>query len=722
MNIILLLIWLTLTGISEPFNSAPIVLKDGQYELRLENRTMQMEITSTSTAILVPKDPVSGLYLNKEPVVSTKLLKKSVNSLELSVKTEKNEEAKVEITYLSGVISLVVAPENEGSNHISIRFAGMPVAHGLGDAGGWNKTFDLAGVEEKQYKIENDGGRKRWLSTFCIFPKNSFGGVFFDRGKRNVILSEGTFQQNIETKGVCTFYFFTGNVKEIYSNYQKIRNEVGFQDIKPKSRLFELGWESWDALGWNTNQNTVREILSKFQTEGYPIRWAVTGSGFWDEGGTTTSFGRFGEKFSDPDQFKKWMHQNDIRWMIGLRTNLLPAGGPFYPVTEKRDKNLKVQSFYGNEKSDEAIEKKILLTDSNNVPIKISSKIFPIVPCYLIDGNKPAAAAWFQKSYNLWNVDGIKEDTMMDLGYETSIFNKPIAKIATEGGLVMARCGEFISPGTLQRINDTGVRELASRIPINYFQYAASGAPNVYSDVAGVHNMSNTLEMDLNIRHAWLLSLTAGMAVGAFPSKWQKEKQEIFKKVIDFHHTLVPYIFSAGMQAYLTGYPYTLSPMSLAYSSDEAAREFKNFQWMIGESVLATPLLKNYKDGKKDVYLPAGIWYDWETNKKFTGPVTLKKYEFPLKKSPCFIGGNGVVILRDRELKGLKARVYKVDKEVRAHFYTLDEGKNYWIEISNPDLDQVSVQKLATGEKVDLKRARGYIEFEIEEGKNYRVK
>ena len=53
----------------------------------------------------------------------------------------------------------------------------------------------------------------------------------------------------------------------------------------------------------------------------------------------------------------------------------------------------------------------------------MTSDIFPIVPCYLIDGNKPNAASWFQKKYAKWEVDGIKEDTMMELEEETSIFN-----------------------------------------------------------------------------------------------------------------------------------------------------------------------------------------------------------------------------------------------------------------------------------------------------------
>ena len=86
-------------------------------------------------------------------------------------------------------------------------------------------------------------------------------------------------------------------------------------------------------------------------------------------------------------------------------------------------------------------------------------------------------------------MDGIKEDTMMDIDSLIDIYNVPITAIAKDDGLVMARNGNFVSSGTLLRINDTGVANMSKRAPINYFQYAACGFPNVYSDVAGIHNI-----------------------------------------------------------------------------------------------------------------------------------------------------------------------------------------------------------------------------------------
>jgi len=721
-ELLLICVLFTLCAAFQFGNRENMKLKDGAYLLHVHTKNLKFCFTDLHGDTIVPGDSVSGFRINDSPVVEALLKSSSDNQFIFDITTKNNEQADVTIVFHNGIAKMVVSPKEKGRNKVSICLGGMTVAHGLGDAGAFGESFNLIEKENKTFEIVNNGGTKRWLSTFTIFPKNNFAGVFFDRGKKSIVLGKNAYQLNTETAGQATFYFFMGTNQEIYANYKKIRNLLGYEDIKPKSRLFELGWESWDALGWNTNQETVKNILSKFHKEGYPIRWAVTGSGFWDEGGTTTSFGRWGKKFPNPNELKNWMHPNDIYWMIGLRLNLIPSGGPYFPITKKRDKNLKVVSFYGNDLSDEALAKNLLLTDSNNQPVLITSGIFPIVPCYLIDGNKPGAAGWFQQHYAQWNVDGLKEDTMMDLGEETTIFNKPIARIATEGALVMARCGEFSSPGTLLRINDTNVGNMSKRTPINYLQYAACGAPNVYSDVAGVHNMNKLEDVDASIRHAWLLSMTAGMAVGAFPDQWLEEKKIAFKKAVDFHYSLVPYLFSAGMKSYETGFPFTLTPLSIAFPDDENTMNLKNFQWMVGKSILATPVLKNHESCKIDIYLPEGKWFDWETQKEYIGPRTLANYEIALDKTPCFVGGDGILVLRNSDDQNLKVRVYAVNKKVKAEFFSLQNSNKYEIKISETNLNKVEVWDIDSNTKVPFQYKKNYIEFEILEGHSYNLK
>ncbi|MGX1929338.1 TIM-barrel domain-containing protein [Flagellimonas sp. 2504JD4-2] len=639
-------------------NKGKYVLHGVSYDMHINTENFSFSFWKEGRNI-VPGHDRSGIIFSGSHVMSSEEIEANNTGVRNFVVTNENGvKAHVSVSFEKDIASIWVKPLHQKTTNISLAVGGMPTAHGLGDAAAFKESFNIVDNKQDVYTIENDGGGRRWVSTFTIFPQNDLASVFFEKGKKTVTINKKEYVMNVATEGEATFYFFLGNPKTIYANYKKVREQEGYKSVKPKSRLFELGWESWDALGWNTNQFTVQEILQKFHDNEYPIRWAVTGSGFWDEGGTTTSFGRWGKKFPDVSTFKAWMHSKDIYWMIGLRTNFIPEGGPYYPKTKKRDKNLKVNAFYGNELTAEAKEKGFLVSADNNEILDITSGVFPIVPSNLLNGDAPGAAQWYQKQYAKWDVDGIKEDTMMDIDSLTNIYNRPITEIANQGGHVMARNGEFVAPGTLLRINDTGVGELSRRIPINYFQYAASGFPNVYSDVAGVHNMHNLKDVDKNIRHTWLLSLTSGLSVGAFPSKWPKEKQQLFKMAIDFHFKIAPYMYSEALKGYKSGYPTTLTPLSIAFPKDESAINHSNFQWMIGESLLATPLLKSFETGKMEVYLPEGIWFDYESGERYEGPTMLKDFEIPLGKTPCFVGGKGILVERMPAGILYKAKIY----------------------------------------------------------------
>ncbi len=699
------------------------VLKGAHTMLFVGKKGFRFDFRKLDGTLMVPAHPVSGMAFMGSEVVSSEEIEQTTDNADQKVFLVANatgEKARVEVSFINDLATFKVIPRVKGPVTISLRLGGMPLAHGLGDAGAYGESFNLIENKAHEYPIENDGGIRRWASTFTIFPENSLAGVFFDDGKKTVVLNASVYEMNITRAGGATFYYLLGDPAVIYKGYKKLRMQAGYEDVKPKPRFFELGWESWDALGWNTNQKTVKTILQKFHHQGYPIRWAVTGSGFWETGGTTTSFGRWGKKFPDPQAFKTWMHQRDIKWLIGLRTNFVPAGGPFYPVTEKRDKNLVVKAFNGNDLSIAAREKGFLVKQADGEALKITSNIFPIVPSYLLDGNTPGAAQWYENLFRKWEVDGIKEDTMMDIDSLTGIFNLPMTEIAREGGLVMARNGEFTAPGTLLRINDTNVGQIAKRIPINYLQYAACGFPNVYSDVAGVHNMHRVEDADRSVRHTWLLALTPGLAVGAYPDKWPGEKQQAFKKAIDFHHNMVPYMYSAALHGYETGYPYTLTPLTIAFAGDSVVAKLAHFQWMIGESLMAAPLLKNHASNKMDVYLPTGIWFDYESGDKYQGPAMLEDIDVPIDRIPCYVGGKGILI--ERKDDRLFGRIYPVAKKAKEKFIGLDGETQSIITIDNPDWDNFKIVDTITGQEVSVARVRHAFQFEIINGHNYLIK
>ena len=698
-------------------HSEPVALEAGDYTINIDPCGFRFNIVDDAGITLAPMHHSDGLRIGNESVFLTKVDPDQEGVF--TVATTKGQEVTVKVTTTSGVISVAVEPQKGVAQNVSLSLGGMPVAYGLGDRGGYSRSLNLVSWKSTSYDLKNNGTLERWQSSFVVFPQNQLAGVVFDGKSPSVTLGAQQYTMSVSADTAVNFHYFVGDMQGIYRNYRDHLDKNGFPNVKPKSRLFELGWESWAALGWNTNATTVLKSVTDFQKMGYPVRWAVTGSGFWDTGGTTTSFGKFGKTFPNPAGFKNKMNERDVKWMIGMRTNLVLPGGPHTPKTKHRDGNLKVKTTSGNPLSTVGLEKDYFVKDSSGNPLAITSTVFPLVPCYMVDGHKPEAVDWYANLYKQWDVDGIKEDTMMNLGGDhLDIFNAPISRLADDGALVMARCGSFSSAGTLLRINDTKVSEVRERIPVNYLQYAACGAPNVYSDTVGFHKMKSY--SDIVIRHAWLMGLTAGMAIGESPSQWEPHQQELFKKPFDFHYKIVPYLYDAAMKSHQTGYPYTMTPLGVAYAGDKDAATTKNFQWMAGESLLCVPQCKAPESSTMDIYLPEGVWFDYDTGKKYQGPQLLKGFAMPVDKTPCFVGGKGVLVARSSDDAPLQAHIYPVENLPETYTFNHMDGKSTTT-LRQRKGSESGVWATKSGEQVDFKISpvNGALSFIIEPGKVY---
>ena len=518
------IVWMINASSAVAKKNVALTVVGDQQTIDIQPDGFRFQISEGSGVVIAPSHADCGLKLNGQKVTSVQA---GTAKNTFKVTTAGGLTAKVSVALKKGVAAFTVDPLKQGAHTIELSMGGMPVAYGLGDAGGWSGKLNLVADKIVRYSLVNNGSSKRWQSSFVIFPHNGLAGVVFAGKQPSVVLGPKEYTMKVTVNDAVTFYYMSGDMPGIYGNYKKLLVDKRFPWIKPKSSLFELGWESWAALGYQTRAETVLKSITDFQNKGYPIRWAVTGSGFWEEGGTTTSFGKFGKKFPDPLAFKNKLHEQNVKWMIGLRTNFVLPGGPHIPLTKKRDKNLKGKFFNGNPLSAVGVDKGYFVKDSSGELLIKTSRYFPIVPCYMLDGLNPKAVDWYVDLYRSWGIDGIKEDTMMDVGADLlDIFNAPIARLANEGSLVMARCGSYSSSGTLLRINDTHVKDMSKRTPINYWHYAASGAPNVYSDTVGFRQMKHYTNKV--VRHAWLMAVTAGLAVGEVPYDWNEKQQGLF--------------------------------------------------------------------------------------------------------------------------------------------------------------------------------------------------
>jgi hypothetical protein len=657
------------------------------YEVQITNPGFRMSV-STTDGVALPADPSVGLSFLGGAASSSVELGRSGNVATFRVTNGAGQTSLVELETKPHTIEVTVTTDSGQSGFISMRTGSPGPAYGLGDHGGWQSNANLA-TSQKTYPIQHNGHAYRWLSSFLVFPQQGAAGACFEREDGEVSIGPTYYQMANKSTSAQTFYYYVGSTEEIYAAYRDTRITEGYPGVAPKMDGFELGFETWDLLRWNTNATTCQQAIQGFLDHDYHVRWAVTGSGFWrDDGsggtsGTTTSFGdynltRYPETTAPlPPDFGDWCAARGIRWMIGQRTNFVPEDGPHLASRSSQNGATLFDTSVG---TDQGLSNGYFLKNSSGSPIKLASTVFPTVPCYLVDGNVPGAGTWFKSRYDGWGVDGVKEDTMMSTPDHT-IYNTPMRAIAEGGDLVMARCGAYSSPGTLTRVNDTfGASSMTQRCPINYLQYAASGAPNVYSDTVGFGGMGNVTS---TMRHAWLLGLTGGMAVSNSPwnSGWSAANQAKLKKAIDFHYAIGPYLYSCAVDSHETGYPHTMTPLPVAFPDDAgtynlASSGSRQFQWMIGPSLLAAPLLHNNYGSTSlmNIYLPDGKWIDIETGTSYTGPTTLTNFNMPLDKTPVFVGGKGVYVSRTDDASPLQAVVFPIANGGSTYTFTHPDG------------------------------------------------
>ena len=115
--------------------------------------------------------------------------------------------------------------------------------------------------------------------------------------------------------------------------------------------------------------------------------------------------------------------------------------------------------------------------------------------------------------------------------------------------------------------------------------------------------------------------------------------EPIAKKYSELRYQLMPYTYTLAWEARTSGLP-LMRAMWLHYPGDERVRALGN-QFLWGRDLLVAPV---FTKGalSRDIYLPAGDWYDWWTNAKATGGRTITK-AVDLATMPIYVRAGAIV-------------------------------------------------------------------------------
>ncbi|WP_190277632.1 TIM-barrel domain-containing protein [Adhaeribacter rhizoryzae] len=756
----MLLIGFSYSGLqAQPGNKLPAIIqvKRKAYELNIQPAGFKYAFKVKGKEI-AGFHPVSGLRFSAAgdtvlyDAVSTRIISKSQDLLRLAVTNTKGNKAEVNVYLSDEYLNIKVKPEAGASYAVTsqpqfvidIRTAPVQPAYGLGDHGGYGPSTNVFGFADNRF-LNTDNGL-RFVSSFAIFPAQGLGQVIFENGHKRIGLNSAENKMGAaKVSGINAYYFF-GPPATIYKNYAQVKAKEGYPDLKPKYDFFELGYEAFGSLGWNTYQASVQKDLETYLQKGYYLNWAVVGSGFWKgerkkpEEGSTNSFGIWDDiaepgrkdglpnpRYPDVATFKAFLQQNHINLLLGLRTNFKApkdAGG-FYNPTNNGPFPL------------EGLQQNYYVADAQSKPIPYKVN-FPQGNIYILNPDKPAAVQWFADGFRKWGVQGYKEDMMLHDGIKLNNdakLNKVNEHLMKQGNLVMVRNSAFSVPGDIIRLEDTKHGFDQDRPVINMLNYAASGAPNVYPDIVAGKYLTLPLTEDQKkyfVRNAMFSAVSPAMSVGLGP--WHMENpayEAAVKKACNWHNQLAPYIYSAAVDAFETGYPTTLTPLPIAFPHDTATYNLatktkRQYAWLLGPSLLVTPAYGNdYATvERRSVYLPAGTWQDLESGEIFRGPTTLKNYAFPINKIPAFVGGQGVLV--KKEQTDLYATVFALMPRASTYRFTYPDGNARSLinrKTTNWQPDKVQVQDITAGRTVQaeyLAKDRA-LKFKIEAGHDYEI-
>jgi alpha-glucosidase len=118
--------------------------------------------------------------------------------------------------------------------------------------------------------------------------------------------------------------------------------------------------------------------------------------------------------------------------------------------------------------------------------------------------------------------------------------------------------------------------------------------------------------------------------------------ERICREYLELRYRLLPYLYSLFWEATQTGNP-ILRPLFYHYPNDTKTYTLSD-QVLLGSAILAAPI---YRPGIecRAVYLPAGIWYDWWTEKPYSGSQYILA-DAPLERMPLYVKAGSIIPLQ----------------------------------------------------------------------------
>jgi alpha-glucosidase (family GH31 glycosyl hydrolase) len=293
----------------------------------------------------------------------------------------------------------------------------------------------------------------------------------------------------------------------------------------------------------------------------------------------------------------------------------------------------------------------------------LESKDQPGTPCTvtwwngtagIVDVSNPEATAWYvgnlRKLMADYRIDGFKFDTRF---FDDSCQTRPGLGRSDYQRLGAELADQFDLQGAGIRVHWTGaqrhgfvVRQVDKGTGWGSLQAAVRqnlalstiGYPFVETDMIGGSLGQPPPAKEVLVRWAQAAALmplmySSSSPLGVREVSYDEETVSLYREAIERHERLAPYIWDQVQHSLSTGDP-IMRPLFFEFPADRRTYALDD-EWMLGPAVLAAPVVRT--GAARDVYLPAGTWYDVARGRAVNGPRLLEEYAAPLGTAPAFV-------------------------------------------------------------------------------------
>lgn len=501
---------------------------------------------------------------------------------------------------------------NEDPLYKSIPFFMSSTGYGIFFDNTYKTEFDFGTVDKNYYSFSAPGGEMVYYFIFGPTYKQLIAKYIELTGKP--IIPPAWAMGFSQCRGMLTNEKLTREIARGYRDRQ-IPCDIIYQDIGWTQHLQDFEWRSGnyenpvkmlddlqsDGFKVIVSQDPVISQANKHQWQeadslGYFAKDVRTGKSYdmpWPWGGNCGVV-----DFTNPEVADWWGAYQQKAIDDGVRGFWTDMGEPAWSNEESTDRlfmshhlgmHNEIHNVYGltwDKVVTEQFEKR-----NPNI------RVFQMTR---------AAFAGMQRYTFGWSGDAGDGNNVLN-GWKKLENQLPLALSAGMGGIPFWSCD--IS-GYCGDIKDY---EAMSELYVRWLQFGA------FNPLSRIHHEGN------NAVEPWLFGSKA---------------EAISKKAIERKYQLFPYIYTYARQAFDTGLP-LMRPLLLDYQDDPETFNL-NSQFLFGKELLVAPVMEQSAVLKK-VYLPEGVWIDFNHPKKSYSGKQWIDYPVTLETTPLFVKQGSII-------------------------------------------------------------------------------